>query len=84
LIACRGSYATMPGMRRLLVVVALTTLASTVSAQDWSQWRGPNRDGVIPAAVIPKQWPKSTRRSWQVEIGEGYSSPVVANGRVPA
>ena len=26
-------------------------------------------------------WPKSTKRAWQVEIGEGYSSPVVANGR---
>ena len=33
------------------------------------------------AAVIPKQWPKVIKRSWQVDIGEGYSSPVVANGR---
>ncbi len=57
------------------------TVATSASAQDWSQWRGPNRDGVVPAAVIPKQWPKSIKRSWQVEIGEGYSSPVVANGR---
>ena len=61
-------------------LVALT-VAQRASAQDWSQWRGPNRDGVIPAAVIPKQWPKSIKRSWQVDIGEGYSSPVVANGR---
>ena len=68
-------------MRHFLAIVALSTVASTVSAQDWSQWRGPNRDGVIPAAVIPKQWPKSTKRGWQVEIGEGYSSPVIANGR---
>ena len=30
---------------------------------------------------MPKQWPKSTKRAWQVEIGEGYSSPVVADGR---
>ena len=68
-------------MRTLLIAITLTIGVADASAQDWSQWRGPNRDGVIPAAVIPKQWPRSTKRSWQVEIGEGYSSPVVANGR---
>jgi len=69
-------------MRYLAVALLFTSCASTVFAQDWNQWRGPSRDGVIPAAVVPKQWPKATRRGWQVEIGEGYSSPVVANGRV--
>ena len=54
---------------------------SSTAAQDWSQWRGPSRDGVVPAAVIPRQWPKATKRAWQLDIGEGYSSPVVANGR---
>jgi outer membrane protein assembly factor BamB len=71
----------MRAMRVILTVIALSVAVANVSAQDWSQWRGPNRDGVIPVAVIPKQWPKSTRRSWQVEIGEGYSSPVIAGGR---
>ncbi len=68
-------------MRSSLALVVVLALPSTASAQDWSQWRGPTRDGVIPAAVIPKQWPKSVKRSWHVDIGEGYSSPVVANGR---
>lgn len=68
-------------MRALLTVIAFTCCVAGVSAQDWSQWRGPNRDGVIPVAVVPKQWPNATRRGWQVEIGEGYSSPVIANGR---
>lgn len=74
--------ATMPRMRTWLAAVAVLCVVADASAQDWTQWRGPSRDGVIPAAVIPKQWPKSTKRSWQVEIGEGYSSPVVAKGRV--
>lgn len=56
-------------------------VATTVSAQDWGQWRGPARDGKVPAAVVPKQWPASVTRGWAVEIGEGYSSPVVAGGR---
>jgi outer membrane protein assembly factor BamB len=68
-------------MHYLILLLVFTATASTAVAQDWSQWRGPSRDGVIPAAVIPKQWPKSVKRGWQVEVGEGYSSPVVANGR---
>ena len=66
---------------RVLFVCALLSSASVALAQDWSQWRGPARDGVIPAAVIPKQWPAAVKRGWSVEIGEGYSSPVAANGR---
>ena len=64
------------------VLVCLLVFGTPALAQDWAQWRGPSRDGVVPAALIPKQWPTATKRAWGVEIGEGYSSPVVANGRV--
>ncbi|HEV2834980.1 MAG TPA: PQQ-binding-like beta-propeller repeat protein, partial [Pyrinomonadaceae bacterium] len=30
----------------------------------------------------PSAWPEKWERLWRVEIGEGYSSPVVAGGRV--
>src|SRR5687768_17575578 len=66
---------------RVLFVCALLSSASIASAQEWTQWRGPARDGMIPAAVIPKQWPSAVNKGWSVEIGEGYSSPVAANGR---
>ena len=49
--------------------------------QNWPQWRGPTRDGVVTAAATP-DWPQSWRRAWRVDVGEGYSSPVVADGRV--
>ena len=68
-------------MRTFIAGLAVIASASFASAQDWSQWRGPARDGVIPAAVVPKQWPATVTRGWSVDIGEGYSSPVVANGR---
>jgi outer membrane protein assembly factor BamB len=68
-------------MQYLFLLACMFLPASSALAQDWSQWRGPSRDGVIPAAVTPKQWPKSIKRAWQVDVGEGYSSPVVANGR---
>jgi outer membrane protein assembly factor BamB len=65
---------------RYLIVVSLFA-CTPASAQDWSQFRGPARDGMVAAAVLPKQWPKAVTRAWEIEIGEGYSSPVVANGR---
>jgi outer membrane protein assembly factor BamB len=66
---------------RILCAAILVLAASSASAQDWTQWRGPDRDGMIPTAVVPRQWPASVTRGWFVEIGEGYSSPVVVNGR---
>ena len=64
-----------------LMSLLIAAIASSASAQDWTQWRGPARDGMIPAAVVPKQWPAAVTRGWSVEIGEGYSSPVVAGRR---
>ena len=56
--------------------------ATAASAQEWTQWRGPARDGSVSVKNAPVAWPASLQRSWRVEIGEGYSSPVVAAGRV--
>ena len=55
--------------------------AAVVNAQEWTQWRGPARDGLVLAKNTPTTWPEALKRSWRVEIGEGYSSPVVAAGR---
>jgi outer membrane protein assembly factor BamB len=62
-----------------LFALALVTVAA--SAQ-WPQWRGPNRDGVVPATSVPSAWPEKLALKWRQAIGEGYSSPVVAAGRV--
>jgi outer membrane protein assembly factor BamB len=67
------------GTWTLGVVVALGV--STSAAAQWPQWRGPSRNGVVTAAGTPK-WPAAWKRAWRVDVGEGYSSPVVAAGRV--
>lgn len=61
--------------------VACGLAPETTYGQDWAQWRGPARDGIVPAGNTPASWPESLKRVWRVEIGEGYSSPVVAGGR---
>jgi outer membrane protein assembly factor BamB len=67
---------------RYLLTIALLLIGQSVSAQDWSQWRGPSRDGIVPAASAPATWPAALRRTWRVEVGEGYSSPVVSRGSI--
>src|SRR5262249_17951823 len=44
--------------------------------------RGPTRDGLVSASNAPAPWPESFRRAWRIEVGEGYSSPVISKGRV--
>jgi outer membrane protein assembly factor BamB len=74
-------------MRRSVFVV-ITIAALTVIAQaqrpstDWTQWRGPNRDGAIAAFAAPATWPDALMRRWKVEVGTGYSTPIVVGDRV--
>lgn len=49
----------------------------------WSQWRGPNGSGVSSEQNLPETWSSESQNiKWKVQIpGEGFSSPVVSNGR---
>jgi len=63
------------------LIVLLFAATTAANAQEWTQWRGPARDGVVLSKYAPATWPGSLKQTWRVEIGEGYSSPVVANGK---
>jgi len=68
-------------MNKLGLIIVFLTATVTTTAQEWTQWRGPARDGVVTNKNAPAAWPETLKRSWRVEIGEGYSSPVVSGGR---
>jgi outer membrane protein assembly factor BamB len=71
-------------MKKVRVAGCLLALfvATGASGQEWTQWRGPARDGSVSGKNVPLAWPESLKQSWRVDIGEGYSSPVVTGGRV--
>ena len=48
---------------------------------DWSQWRGPNRDGTVSGPDWPVSFAGLTMR-WSVPLGKGYPGPIVAGDRV--
>lgn len=67
-----------------LVLQMLASPATTVVADDWPQWLGPRRDGVWREKGIVKKFPTAglLPRVWSQPLGEGYSGPAVADGRV--
>ena len=69
-----------------LAVVAAAGLAATLGAQsaslDYTQWRGPNRDGSAAAFAEPKAWPDTLTRQWKVDVGLGYATPLVVGNRI--
>src|SRR5438067_1864972 len=58
--------------------------AITLTAGDWSQWRGPQRDGHSTDSGLLDQWPSGgPPLLWKTNgIGAGYSSVAVANGKI--
>src|SRR5262249_47181890 len=70
-----------PGFTLLASLTLALGNVAVVWAQDWPQWRGPTRDGHVLTSSAPTPWPESFRRAWRIKAGEGYSSPVIANGR---
>ena len=58
-------------------------LAVAAHAEDRPQFRGPNRDGVWGETGILERIPASGLEvRWRAKVGNGFSGPVVAKGRV--
>jgi outer membrane protein assembly factor BamB len=65
----------------LLAGLMIVVFHQPLSAQDWNQWRGPNRDGIVTGFTAPKAWPDTLKPLWKVTVGAGHSSPVVVAGK---
>lgn len=73
----------MRSIRRIAgVVLAGVLCAGGVSAQDWPQWRGPNRDNKVTGFTAPDTWPKPLTQKWKTTVGLGDASPVLVGDRV--
>ena len=54
----------------------MAALSTVALAQDYPQWRGAARDGSV-TFTEPAVWPETLTRRWRVEVGEGYSTPLL-------
>ncbi len=74
----------LPGLAALAVLSTLAAgIAAPLHAEDWPQWRGPARDGIWRETGILEAFPEDGLEvTWRQEIGNGYSGPAVADGRI--
>ena len=67
----------------LLLILGCVFTFAAVSGQEpenWSQFRGPNGQGISQATGLPVKWSTDENIAWKTDIpGEGWSSPIVWN-----
>src|ERR1044071_869326 len=63
------------------IIAAFLLLCSLSRANDWPQWRGPNRDG-ISREKVSAQWPgDGPKIVWHALVATGFSAVSIADGR---
>lgn len=67
-----------------LAIAGCCSFTTSAWAEDWPQWRGPNRDGKSADTGLLKEWTKDgPPLAWKIKgLGGGYSAPSIAAGRI--
>jgi outer membrane protein assembly factor BamB len=69
-----------PRMKKLALMICLLL---GVMGADWPQFLGPRRDSTSTETGLLQTWDaKGPPVLWQKEVGEGFSTPVAAGGRL--
>ena len=64
-------------------VLACAFMFGTTAYADWPRFLGPTGDGKSTETGLRYDWPKAgPPLVWEVEVGEGYTMPAIAKGRL--
>lgn len=66
----------------MVLTLACSLMQGEAATQEWTQFRGPNAQGVVETADPPVEFGPQTNLVWKVEIPPGHSSPVVSSGKI--
>jgi outer membrane protein assembly factor BamB len=70
-------------MRTFIAVALLFGLCPVGEAENWPEFRGPTGQGISQERDLPRRWSASENIAWKRPLpGQGWSSPVVHDGRV--
>ena len=71
-------------LRIALVSLFAALVAAPIGADDWPQFRGPNRDGVSKEKGLLQEWPeKGPPLEWSAKgLGGGFSTVSIAKDRI--
>lgn len=69
---------------RPLGLLACILVVQSIQANDWPQWRGPDRNGISHETGLLKEWPKDgPKLVWAAaDIGSGYATPSIVGKRI--
>ncbi|MAR08873.1 MAG: pyrrolo-quinoline quinone [Blastopirellula sp.] len=78
------SFPTPRLMLSVFLLVATTLVCgASLRAENWPQWRGPQRDGISTEKNLPTEFSKSEHVAWRLPLsGPGGATPVVWGDRV--
>lgn len=72
-----------PGTRIQIATVVALLVPAVALCHDWPQFLGPTRNGVYSAMDVANRWARGGPKVvWKKAVGQGFSAPVVANGRL--
>lgn len=66
----------------LMPAFACILAVAQISAADWPQWRGQNRDAKVTDFKAPATWPKALKQEWRVPVGDGVATPSYVKGKL--
>src|SRR5512133_1918963 len=73
-------------MKTRFIIAALLlsgAICSSIQAQDWPQFLGPDRNSTSPQTGILRSWPEGGPEVlWTAGVGNGYGGPVIKDGKV--
>ena len=67
----------------LVPLIGASTISSSARASDWPQFLGPDRKGTYAGNDLASAWPAGGPKTlWSKTVGQGFSGPVVARGKL--
>ncbi|MCD6048764.1 MAG: qgdA [Verrucomicrobia bacterium] len=69
----------------LSAVTSLLSFGAIAEEGDWNRWRGPNHNGIAATNKLSAEFPLAApKQLWKAQIGTGFSSVAVSDGKVYA
>jgi outer membrane protein assembly factor BamB len=71
-------------LKKVLLTLSIASFSSASIANDWYQWRGPNRDGIASETQLLDQWPEDGPAiAYRTKgLGSGMASVAIHGGLV--
>src|SRR5260370_21423116 len=83
LFCVRENASRLPMLGTVFLLFAWQFFPPAAGAQDWPQFLGPTRNGVYCGTGLAETWPKEgPTRVWSKKVGQGFSVPAVAGGKL--